>query len=391
MRLPTLMFALVLAPAVYAQDASKDPEIVVTGTSLEQTREQLEACIARGCDPKQDIDASLAHAESQYIAGDFDGARATLRNSVHRNKRHRQDLPVDVSDLQRAYGRLIEMNGQPAVSRIVQIDALDSLKAGLDKQDRRVFLQRTLVAESFSQAGRLRAAYDVYEDVERQAARAGLPQVSAYALLRRAALLNALASVSPEYRQRYRAALTKLESLEGPDMGKFRVAAVILRAQDTGHERDESALDAAIAKIDPQQFDRPFLLYAPPVILNKHGKSRMGGSGAKIEPDWMDVRIAVTRQGKVEGYEILRRTDGIDARWVKQVTDTIPRRRYAPFVPASGETVSYRVERFSFVRDWSTMPTASSRVRTQNTDARLVWLDLTPDNVAARPSANPGT
>ena len=71
-----LLFALASAsPALAQQQRAEDPQdnaaIVVTGTPLAESAKRLKDCIARHCPPKEDIDASLAHAENQFIAGDY--------------------------------------------------------------------------------------------------------------------------------------------------------------------------------------------------------------------------------------------------------------------------------------------------------------------------------
>ncbi|WP_010542633.1 hypothetical protein [Sphingomonas elodea] len=373
--------ATALASQAQAQDVQQGHAIVVTGSSLKETERQLRLCLSGQCDPRQDIDASLAHAENLFLAGNYAAARETLAKSVDRNERHRRTLPVEVSDLQRAYGRMVDVSGQPDIGRIVQIDALDSLKAGLGRKDYRVFQQRMLVADQFAQAGRIRLAEDMYGAVERKAASAGLPQVSAYALLRRAKLLGSVSQLRPAYRSQYRAALGRLEKLKGEELAQFRVAAAVLRAQDAARQNDPSKIDAIVATMDVSQLKRPYLIYAP-VIELQPAPSRMPVSGAGRPAEWADVRVTVRPDGRVDGYEILRQSGGIDERLMGKVTDSIAHRRYTPYTPGKGKPLAYRVERFSFVKDWWTgenKMSGNSRVRMQNVNARLAWLDLTPE------------
>lgn len=384
MRLLSLaaLAAIAAATPVQAQDTQQSPVIVVTGGSLDQTARRLDACIAGQCDPRQDINASLAHAENQFLAGDYAAARATLAKSIRRNERYRATMPVDVSDLQRAYGRLVDVTGQPDSARLVQIDALDSLKTGLGGADQRVFVQRMLVGDQFAQAGRIRAAEDVYRKVERQAAKAGLPQVSALAVLRRAKLYGTLSQFGPSYRQDYAATLAQLERLPGAEMGQFRLAAAVLRAQDAARRNDESQIDAVIATMDAGQLTRPYLIYAPAIELHQI-RSAMPPSSAGRPAEWADVRVVVRPDGRVEECEILRQSAQLDQALMRKVTDSIARRRYTPYLQGEGKPLAYRIERFSFVQDWWTgenRMSGNSRVRKQNVDARLAWLDLTPDD-----------
>lgn len=379
-----------LAAPAWAQDAQQGADIVVTGTPLDETARRLAACLERHCPPKEDIDASLAHAENQFVAGDYAGARSTLSKSVRRNEGYRRTLPVEVSDLQRAYGRMIDVGGRPDSARIIQIDSLDSLKAGLDPKDRRVFLQRTLVADQFAQNGRPRAAEDLYVKVEREAAAAGLPQVSAYALLRRASLLGALATYQPEYKSRYHALLDRLETLPGDDMLQFRLSATVLRAADAARRHDDAGLDSIVAGIDARQFPRPYLLYAPTILIGDIGPSKMPLSGAPVPPHWADFRITIRPDGRVESAEILRQTPDLEKRWIRKINESVLHRRYTPYTPGAGAALATRIERFSFVQDWSNNDgpqSNGSRIRGQKADIRLAWIDLTPPD--AQPSAPP--
>lgn len=389
----TAIAAIALAAPAYAQDAQQGADIVVTGTPLDETARRLAACLERHCPPKEDIDASLAHAENQFVAGDYAGARSTLSKSVRRNEGYRRTLPVEVSDLQRAYGRMIDVGGRPYVGRIVQIDALDSLKAGLNPKDRRVFLQRTLVADQFAQNGRPRAAEDMYAKVEREARAAGLPQVAAYALLRRANLVGALATFQAEYKPHYHALLDRLEKLPGDEMDQFRLSATVLRAQDAARRHDDTALDSIIAGIDARRYHEPYLLYAPTIMLGDIGSSRLPLSGAPVLPQWADFRVTIRADGRVERAEILRQTPNLDSRWLRKVSDSVYHRRYTPYAPKPDTPLATRIERFSFVQDWvsSDDPQSSgSRIRGQKADVRVAWIDLTPAG-ARFPAPRTGT
>ena len=113
--------------------------IVVVGRRVEDSARALAACIARQCPPKEEIDASLAHAEDQFLAGDYPEAQRTLAKARGRNMRYKRELPVEVGDLLRASGRMLAVNGQRDAARITAIDSLDALKSGLPSTDRRIF------------------------------------------------------------------------------------------------------------------------------------------------------------------------------------------------------------------------------------------------------------
>ncbi|MEG8053920.1 hypothetical protein QP185_12790 [Sphingomonas aerolata] len=126
---------------------AEEKTIVVVAKRLQDTGRALAACIARQCPPKEEIDASLAHAENQFLAGDYQAAQATLWKARGRNMRYREELPVDVADLLRAGSRVAAANGLADVSRITAIDSLDALKSGLPATDYRIFSQRLAVGD----------------------------------------------------------------------------------------------------------------------------------------------------------------------------------------------------------------------------------------------------
>lgn len=393
MRFPLLTAAgaLVCAAPAAAQTARDGSDIIVTATPLDQTARRLAECLARNCPPKEDIDASLAHAENQFVAGDYAGARGTLSKAVRRNNGYRRVLPVEVSDLQRAYGRMIDVGGRPDVARILQIDSLDTLKEGLDGDDHRVFLQRALVADQFAQNGRWRAAEDIYAQIERKAAAAGLPQVSAYALLRRANLLGALAASDEMHAPRYRALLNRLEKLPGDALTRYRLAATLLRAKDAAQRHDDTALEAIVAGIDATRFAQPHLLYAPTIVLGRTSPSQLPESGATVPPQWADFRITIGQNGRVESAEILRQSPHLEQRWIREVRNSIVHRRYTPYTGDPTSAPATRIERFSFVQDWANNDhpmSRSSRIRGQKADVRVAWIDLTPTDTP--PAAAPG-
>ena len=83
-----------------------DSSIIVTGRAIEDKRVALGACLARHCPPNEDIDASLALAETQLVAGKYREARVTLLAALGRDKKAAMAYPIPVADLYRANGRV---------------------------------------------------------------------------------------------------------------------------------------------------------------------------------------------------------------------------------------------------------------------------------------------
>lgn len=375
MRTGLLFLPMLLASPAAAQEQrhEDDTVIVVTGTPLSETEKRLQECLVRKCAPREDIEASLAHAENQFVAGEYRAARRTLAASHGRNARHAATLPVEVAELDRAYGRLSNVSGFPAFGRLLQIDALDTLKAGLDSSDSRILIQRLMVGDEFAGTGRLRAAEDIYERVAREAKEQGKRRVMGFAMLRHAVLLGAVASVNPVYRQRADGRLRRLLDTTDPELADFRTAGALLRARLATYDKDPRVIEAAIADLGSHRFTQAVLVYAPPVQLAQSGEDKSVLAADK--PQWIDLRFRIASDGRVHDVETLRESEGLRGGWPKLVRDAVTQRRYAPMA-LGGTDGLVKIERFSFVRDFGAK---STRVRALSTKGRISSLDLTPD------------
>ncbi len=385
-KLPLLVAVLLVSPAVtHAQDDNDKQVVVVTGKPLAQTESELKACLARKCPPREDIDASLAHAENQFIAGEYRAARSTLASARGRNARYASQYPVEVSDLTRAYGRLTDLDGDRNLSRLLQVESLDALKAGLDKDDSRVLMQRLATGDEYAGAGRIVAAIDVYRKVARQADKAQLPQVRGHAMFREAMLYGVVSEVRAEYRDTTERAIKRIERTSEPELKPFREAAGMLRASLVSARGDKQAIDKAVASI-ATKVDKPVLIYAPTVELDEFNveTTRTGyttGIGLATEglytgPQWIDVRFRIAADGTVHDVETLRQSDTVNGVWPKRVHEALAGRRYAPLRLAPEDDGLERIERFTMVFD-THVPTGS-RLRSRQLTGRLTSVDLTP-------------
>ena len=90
------LLATTTAPAIAegAQpQAGEGQEVTVTGRRIQDFRDRLRACLARGCPPNEDVDASLALAEVEFESGEYEDARRTILQSLDRNRRHARQYP----------------------------------------------------------------------------------------------------------------------------------------------------------------------------------------------------------------------------------------------------------------------------------------------------------
>jgi tetratricopeptide (TPR) repeat protein len=371
MRATGLLLAIVLTAPAAAQDrdGEQDTQIVVTGISLAQTQRQLAECLARHCPPAEDIEATLAHAENQFIAGDYAGARRTLAKGHGRNYKYAKTLPVEVADLDRAYGRLTNLNGFPEIGRFLQIRSLQALKAGLDDDDGRVLVQRVMLGDEFARAGRERAAEDVYRAVAKRARKTGRFDLQGYAMLREALMYGAIASSWSQYRDAAEHRIRALENTREPELAPYRSAAKLLRAQLALLKGDHAALDKAIAAIPPQASGKPMLVYAPPVAVD-----RTGTTTAKLsDPEWIDVAFRIAADGTVREVETLRDSGNVGRYWPAAVHKAVAARRYTP----QATDGAMRIERFSYVHD--SVAATGTRIPQRLSRGRISSLDITED------------
>ncbi|NYT42926.1 hypothetical protein HZY97_19285 [Sphingomonas sp. R-74633] len=374
-----LFAAIAAAPPAWAQSKQEAPAptILVTGKPIAETEKNLADCLARHCPPKEDIDATLAHAENQYLAGDYLAARRTVAESHHRNARFAKEYPVDVSDLQRAYGRLNDIIGLPDNGRLLQIFSFETLRDGLGSTNDRVLNQQLMTGDYFLNVGRLNGAMDVYRAVERKAHDAGQYQVEGRAMLRQAGTYATLAIRDDGYNAIARAKIAKMEKTTEPQLATYRLAAAVLRARLAAARGDEESLEKAVAALAGKGIDTPIAIYAPPLIP----KDPRTGLTTHNEAEWFDLRYRIDAAGRVQDVERLRSSGPLSGDWAKQVEESIARRRYVPIDLGSNSDGMVRIERFSLVFDVTSGETGT-HMRGRSKTGRIVTLDITPDDDA---------
>lgn len=382
----TVLPLIATAPALAQQDAQDNATIVVTGTPIDESARRLRDCLARHCPPREDIDASLAHAENQFIAGDYQAARETLAASHNRNRRFAAQYPTDVADLSRAYGRMTNLSGYPEQGRILQIDSLDVLKEGLASDDSRVLMQRLTTGDEYVKQGRVTAGEEVYRKVEKQARAAGRLDVAGAAMLRPAMVYVTLAKINAGYADDARARIRRVTETREPELAPYRDAAKILAARLAGEGKDMTAFDKAMADLADQRTDHPVLVYSAPMELIVSELGEELKVSYDTAPQWMDVRYRIGLDGRVEDVDVLRTSKDVDGNWRDVALKAVAKRRYLPLALKNGANGLVRVERFSYVFDVST--TTGSRMGVRNAAGRISSLDITAE--PAEPQTDKG-
>jgi hypothetical protein len=373
------------SPAIAKQEIPR--EIVVTARSIKDTEADLKACLARKCPPDQDIKATLAHAENQFVAGDYRNARSTLVNSLGRNRRHKGKYPVEVSDLLRANGNVATHLGEFDVYRISVLDMRDTLKDALKSNDYRVFGAEIEVADSRMKLGYLEEASDKYLEIEKRALTLGLPQVAAIARLRDLSLRVQRAETE-------RTAFRKKDALESIDLfldaptegsEKFKIVAEVLRSRLERVDGNSETADKLIARYAAMGgTEQPVLLYGMPIRMNEAQAARAmaGGSDLNrivtnvVENRWVDIGFWIGADGKVDEPEILRNQGSTD--WTDVVLKAIKTRIYAPLKAESeGSTPGvYAIERYSLTAQYENDFTGT-RIRQRSPVVKIERIDLT--------------
>jgi hypothetical protein len=396
------VLAFAAAPALASgQQAPVTPaptrDVVVTGVRLKDSEAALKACIARKCPPKEDIDATLAHAENEFVAGDYHGARQTLLSSVGRNRRYGKQYPVDVSDLMRVNSRIAVHLGEGDDYLFSANEVVRILKAGLPADDYRVLGARVELADAYAKSRRIDLALDTYKDVVSRARKLGLYGVEGYARLRQAGLLWALNEADvPGYGDDMRHAVDSLIAETDPKLAPYAFGARLIKARMAAKQGNAAAIDQMIAdyRRTAPASTKTILLYSPPVVQNPAQAVRQAGGGETLsqmamdtfDNQWVDISFWVAPDGRVTDAGVLRQSSKLNAYWVKPIVTAIGGRRYAPLAMDPSQPGVLRVERYTFTSRWSNNVTGT-HMRTREPTPQIEVVDLTVDAPSESPPA----
>jgi len=359
-----------------APAASTEKPIVVTGTSLRQTERNLKECLARHCPPNEDIDATLAHAENLFVAGDYKQARSTTLASIDRNSKYAKQYPVDVSDLYRANGRIAAHLGEGHDYEFSTAAMRRILSDSFGRKDTRVIGAELEVASMYAGIGRLDRAKQLYNEAERDAKAIGREDLAGVIRVR-VAWLHELQGESWLTRQ----ALEKIAEDQSPASRTARLTALVLLARLDRLENKPDKTDALLAELRTRPGKTPALLFSP----------RIESTSRMVDPEhqtmsqltlmpttnfdntWVDIGFWVTPDGKVSDPEILRSRG--DTGWAQPLLRSVAGRIYSPISDPDG---TYRVERYTWTSLWEYDHTGT-HMRMRSADGRIEFLDLTAE------------
>ncbi|MEE9434846.1 MAG: hypothetical protein V3V15_11470 [Sphingorhabdus sp.] len=376
-----------LPAATSAQEIAENGDIVVTGRSLADTEAALKACLDRSCPPDEDIRATLAHAENQFVEGDYKDARGTLLSSLGRNRKHKGGYPVDVSNLLRANANVAEHLGEADSYRLSVLGLRDVLKKGLPEDDFRVLAAELEVADSRQKLGYPDEARRKYEDIEKLALKHGIPRLAAMARVRYLSSLVLRAQSAKTTFNRRRAAKALDAYIAEPTKGAevYGYVAEILKSRldrSFGVGDSTEALIKRFTELGGSK--RPVLLAANPIEQDQAALTRSlaGGSDLNrmtlenVENRWVDIGFWINPDGKIDDMEVLRSKGTVN--WVKPVLKSIRSRIYTPINDKESPGF-YAVERYSLTANWTKFNTGT-RMRKRSPILSIKKLDLSNDN-----------
>lgn len=369
---PLLAASFPLAAQPASPPAGQPDEIIVTGRRLSDTERALAECLARKCPPDEDIDASLAHAENLFVAGEYQRARATTKASLGRNRKAAAKYPLPVSDLERANGRLSAHLGEGFDYQYSTFGIRRALKQGLPGDDPRLVGANLEIADMLVATGRNTLARQTYAAAEKDALKIGRRDLAATARLR-SAWIDHIEEDDFNTKRKLAAIAASTDPMERVP----RLAALVLLARLDRKDGKFEASDALIRELGSLKLKQPALLYSPDFDLAARNNGVTSSVSVQTSTDtfddkWIDVGFWVKPDGRVGDLEVLRQSG--PTTWAAPLLGSIKGRIYSTS-DANGADGVYRVERYSYTSLWSRR--TGTRIRQRGQNARVEFLDLT--------------
>lgn len=392
-----LSIALVASASVQTPPPAPAPRnnIVVTGRRPTDYRAALEACLARNCPPNEDIDATMALAESLFVEGQYRDARRVILRSISRNHDEARNYPEPVSDLYRANARVARNLGMDRQSRFATAEILETLQTGIPVEDHRHFTARFELAQSLIAFGEYRYAHRVLGELIERARAMGRDDVVARAELRQMwvqrafvprgsapsrELLEFARSTDPIRSIGARQLLVRIYAANGNRREAERLIAELGRTSGRRQllhnpeyellQRDDVEGNARRAETMYRQGT-----LSGSMLFSSNIAARMLGS---FEGQWIDVAFWIKPDGRVENLEIVRRRG--DVRWTPPLLTSIRGRIYAP-----SDASTYRLERYTYTAGYE-LQGSGTRTSSRTPRARVEYFDLSGTGA---PSAQP--
>lgn len=409
-----MIIALALLTSAVPVVAESRQDIVVIGRAINNAKAALTACLARHCPPNEDIDASLALAESQLVAGKYREARESLLAALGRNKHEADAYPIPVSDLYRANGKVAAHLGEDQDYYRSTWGIYRTLKHGLPEAKDRQYSAMMEVAEMMATTRNHERARLYYERIADQARKDARPDIAALAELR-----MTLRHLPPYMRENR---VKKIAYSTDPKTVAAQLEARLALARMAFEKRDAGKGDSIVRGLSQFDIKKPILVYAPswelsggsdagddppaqigspdagvPMTIADDGGRGGGGApgafpgtgagwassafstarmGLNVEDMWVDVGFQIAPDGRVSDIQVLRRHG--DMGWAKPLLASIAGRRYTPAAPGSPE--AWRRERYTYTS--SLEPGTGTKLSQHSPQPRVEYLDLSDISAA---------
>lgn len=378
------MFAPLLSVLLSASTSAVAPPprpIVVTGRAIQDKKSDLRACLARNCGVGEDIDASLALAETQLLAGKYDDARVTLLAALSRNKKFAATYPIPVSDLYRANGRVAAHLGIDSDYYRSTWGIYNTLKRGMPDSVDLHYSAMMEVAEMMSTTRGHDRAREYYRSIAYHARDDGRPDIAALAELR------SIMRHWPAYAREN--AIREIASSNDPKTRAAQLEARLALARMAFESNDVAKGNRLVAELGQYGIRKPILVYAPPWAVGggpwnadtrpaiENLKDALGttsdptsqsfkyNNSKPLDPTmvrspygvraassmrmplsvrdmWIDVGFHINQDGSVSDVQVLRSRGALG--WSKPLLASIAGRRYTPAAASS----AYRTERYTY-------------------------------------------
>ncbi|MEZ0242233.1 MAG: hypothetical protein ACAH11_02580 [Sphingomonas sp.] len=319
-----------VSAAVLARAPVSEIVLTATGKPFAQTEAELAACLARNCAAPEDIDATIAHADNLFAAGQWKQAAAVFEASKSRNRKLASKYPVEVAGLLRAYGHISLLRGNPGNYRIAMFDAADALKEGLGESDPRVLVAQVEVVDVIAHdAMPFNTAENRYQALLQQAQGRGLGAIEGLITYRLATLYARGATLDRgAYERRALAACDALIASTRPEFAPYARAARSLRDTVTGFFGDRKSIERLVGAARNWSGGQPELLaFAPVEYL-----TGMVRAGPRFDTQTMVVAFWIQPDGRVRDNVTLFASAEVQNRgdWLVPIATSIQSRRYAP-------------------------------------------------------------
>ena len=390
------MKSILLITALLAAAAQETPTevapVTVTAPRPDRALAALQACMARGCPPREEMVLTLKSAEESFLAGDYRQARSTLQSAIDRNAKHADAHPVLLAGLHKANTTVHQHLGFGDVAARSSRRVPHLLARQYGERSSEVMWARLDEADAVAKAGQLETARTLYRRLRSDLRDVRMPALERVLEVRWAWLYAAEGRIDFA-----RAELKRLAASRDPADAAQAFAAKTLLLRLAVRGDDDAAVERLVSELQglAAAGPTPVLLWSPPLEIDGQADLTQSTKGtAFVAPSpgdptgWIDVGYWIGADGRVREPEILRAAPAKQD-WHRPALEAVARRVYAPMkLPDESGGRLYRVERVALTALRQRPPTGT-RLPTRSSRRDVHTTDLTGAAVAPAAPADP--